>query len=399
MKQNKKQETRSALKFLCNVFIAIFVFASFSYFSYFLPSANIYPDTLEQELEKVKKERDKTKQQIEQAKKEVTDFTSQVDKVEGQLVNALADLDSLNGKLSLKKSEVDKLTIELVIQENELVEIEKLLKEKVEQLNSRVAVIYKSREQDVLQLLFETDSFLKFFSTLKLMSLVASQDSKIISEVQGIKERTVTARDDIEQLKSQERTQKRNLETLVSDAEKKKREIEGIYNEKKSLLSKARANKEALIKMEQKLAAKEAEITKKLEALRYGNAPGRLAYPVRGILTSGFGNRISPITGVLQFHSGVDIGADPGTPVIAAASGQVLNAEYMGGYGYTVIIYHGGGFSTLYGHLSGFAVGAGQNVKQGQIIGYVGSTGFSTGPHLHFEVRVNGITRNPYSYF
>ena len=151
--------------------------------------------------------------------------------------------------------------------------------------------------------------------------------------------------------------------------------------------------------MEEELEAKEKEITRKLEALRYGNAPGKLVYPAKGILTSGFGNRISPITGTNRFHSGVDIGAAPGTPVIAAAAGEVFQAEYLGGYGYTVIIYHGGGFATLYGHLSGFAVSTGQKIKQGQVIGYVGSTGFATGPHLHFEVRVNGVSQNPYSYF
>jgi len=399
MKPANKQKMRFLLKHLCTVFIAVLLFTSSSYIFFFLPQNRIYPETLEQQLQDVKKEREKTKQQLEQAKKEVADYTSQVDKVEGQLVNALEDLDELNKKLSLKKSEVDRLTIELVIEESELIEVENLLKEKIAQLNDRLAVIYKSREQDVLQLLFETDSFLKFFSSLKLMNLVAKQDSEIINEVQGIRDRTIKTRDGIEQLKSRERIQKNNLETLVSDAETKKREIEGIYNEKKSLLGKARANKEALIKMEKQLAAKEAEITKKLEALRYGTAPGRLAYPVRGILTSGFGNRVSPITGVYGFHSGIDIGADPGTPVIAAASGKVVGSEYMGGYGYTIIIYHGGGFSTLYGHLSGFAVSSGQDVKQGQIVGYVGSTGFSTGPHLHFEVRINGAVKNPYGYF
>lgn len=399
MKQSKKQKTRFVIKYLCTAFLALVIFISSSCISYFLPAQKLYSETLEQELERVKKEREKTKQQIEQAKKEVTDYTSQVNKVEGQLVGALSELDALNGTLSNTKSEVDRLTIELVIQEKELVEVEQLLEDKVDQLNSRVAVIYKNRDQDVLQLLFETDSFLKIFSSLKLMNLVAKQDMDIIEEVQGIRDRTIKVKENIEMLKSQERTQKRNLETLVGDAEKKKREIEGIFNEKKNLLSQARANKEALINMEEKLAAKEAEITKKLEALRYGNAPGKLAYPLRGILTSGFGNRVSPLTGILRFHAGADIGADQGVPIMAAASGEVLNAEYMGGYGYTVIIYHGGGFATLYGHMSGFAVSPGQKVKQGQIIGYVGSTGFSTGPHLHFEVRVNGVARNPYSYF
>jgi murein DD-endopeptidase MepM/ murein hydrolase activator NlpD len=186
---------------------------------------------------------------------------------------------------------------------------------------------------------------------------------------------------------------------LVGEAEKKKREIEAIYTEKNNLLSRTKANKESLIAMEKQLEAKEKEVTKKLEALRYGTAPGKIAFPAKGILTSSFGMRVSPITGVNMMHSGIDIGARAGVPVIAAGSGEILQASYMGGYGNAVLIYHGGGLATLYAHLSGFAVETGQQVKQGQIIGYVGSTGFTTGPHLHFEVRVNGIPVNPYKYF
>ncbi|MCG2789683.1 MAG: M23 family metallopeptidase [Actinomycetia bacterium] len=101
----------------------------------------------------------------------------------------------------------------------------------------------------------------------------------------------------------------------------------------------------------------------------------------------------------MRFHAGIDIGCNSGTPVVAAASGEVVQAGYMGGYGYAVIIYHGGGFSTVYGHLSKFAVSTGQKVQRNQIIGYVGSTGYATGPHLHFEVRINGVLQNPLNFF
>ncbi len=359
----------------------------------------IYAETLEEQLEKVKKQRENTQKEIEKAKKAEAQYISQVNQVEANLINALKELENLNNELSNAKTEVDKLTIELVIKKQELNDIEKALNQKNEQLNKRISIIYKNRKQDVLELFLQSKSFIDFFSKFKLVNIITKQDVEILKDLKESKEEIAKLKENIETLKNNEKNEKLHLEKLVRDSSTKAQQIEGIYIEKKNLLSQTRANKEALIKLEDELAAKEKEITKKLEALRYGNAPGKLLYPVNGILTSGFGNRTSPMTGTVRFHSGIDIGADAGTPVKAAASGEVVNAEYMGGYGYTVIIYHGGGFSTVYAHLSGFAVSPGQKVKQGQIIGFVGSTGFTTGPHLHFEVRVNGMVQNPYSYF
>lgn len=395
----------SAYRLICISLIAfilisiVFINSSNNPFTGISPEKKLYADTLEEQLEKVKKQRESTRAEIERAKQAEAEYTRQVNQVEANLVNTLQELDGLNSQLSSAKTEVDRLTIDLVIKEKELSEVEIMLKQKTDLLNERIALIYKNRSQDILELFLKSGSFVDFFSRLKLLNLIAQQDLDVLKEVQNSREKIIELKENIEDLKSQGKNQKNNLEELVEEAAQKTREIENIYTEKKSLLSRTTANKEALIKMEEELAAKEKEITKKLEALRYGNAPGKFLYPAKGILTSGFGNRISPITGDTRFHAGIDIGANPGTPVVAGAGGEVLNAEYIGGYGYTVIIYHGGGFSTLYAHLSGFAVGAGQKVKQGQIIGYVGSTGYATGPHLHFEVRVNGVIQNPYAYF
>jgi len=399
MKQSLKQKTQCKIKYITAFLIAVFVFTIFNSFIYLAPNKYILSDTLEEQLESVKKQREQTKKDIEKTKQAETEYVKQVNRLEGNLIDALSELDDLNNRLSQVKSSLDRTTVELVLKEQELSDIEEKLVEKGEILNNRIASIYKNRNQDVLELLFESDNFLKFFSKFKLMNLLAQQDLQILQEMQEIRDETVAVKEEISRLKDAEKFQKEQLESLVSEAEKKKREVEGIYIEKKTLLGKTRANKEALINMEKQLAAKEAEITKKIEALRHGTAPGKLAYPARGILTSGFGNRVSPFTGIIRFHGGIDIGADPGTPVIAAAAGEVIQAEYMGGYGYTILIYHGGGFTTVYGHLSGFAVSKGQKVKQGQVIGYVGSTGFTTGPHLHFEVRINGVQKNPLNYF
>jgi len=130
--------------------------------------------------------------------------------------------------------------------------------------------------------------------------------------------------------------------------------------------------------------------------LRLAQAPN--LWPVQGIVTGSFGERIDPFNGEGAFHSGVDISSLYGTPVIAPADGIVTAAEVMGGYGRLIELNHGRGISTRYGHLSGFAVLPGEHVRRGDVIGYVGLTGRSTGPHLHYEVRINDTPVNPQKY-
>ena len=130
--------------------------------------------------------------------------------------------------------------------------------------------------------------------------------------------------------------------------------------------------------------------------LRANSAPN--LWPVEGQVTGSFGERIDPFNGEGAFHTGVDIAATVGQPVIAPADGVVNFADFMGGYGRAIILDHGRGIVTRYGHLSGFAVASGQHVRRGDVIGYVGLSGRSTGPHLHYEVRINDTPVNPYKY-
>jgi murein DD-endopeptidase MepM/ murein hydrolase activator NlpD len=126
-----------------------------------------------------------------------------------------------------------------------------------------------------------------------------------------------------------------------------------------------------------------------------GESSAGMRMPVNGHLTSSFGERFHPILGYERFHAGVDLGAAAGTPIVAAADGRVVSAGWRGGYGQAVEIAHGAGLDTLYGHMSRIAASAGEAVHRGEVIGYVGSTGLSTGPHLHFEVTRNGRPVNP----
>jgi murein DD-endopeptidase MepM/ murein hydrolase activator NlpD len=121
-------------------------------------------------------------------------------------------------------------------------------------------------------------------------------------------------------------------------------------------------------------------------------------WPVEGAVTSSFGERMDPFNGEGAFHTGVDISTSYGTPIIAPADGMVKSADFVNGYGRTVMLDHGHGISTLFGHLSGFAVTGGEYVRRGEVIGYVGSSGRSTGAHLHYEVRIHDTPVNPHKY-
>jgi len=377
--------------------VAISIFVVFIIF--FIPNANIFASTLEEQLDQIKKEKEQTQQKIEEAKKKEQEYLKQVNQVETQLLASLDQLNALNKNLEDVKSDIDKTNIDLAIKENDLAEINKDLEEKQNILNNRVAAIYKNQGSSFFEILFKSKSFIEFLSKLKLMNLIAQQDAKIVQDIKEKKNATLSIKQSIMELKKRQDDQKSQLEKLVTQAEQKKAEVAGVLDQKKNLLLDAKADKNALLAMLAQQTAKEQEIQRILESLRYGSAPnGKLMWPATGVLTSGFGMRWHPILGGYRMHTGIDISAPHGTPVFAADGGQVLQVGYDGGYGNSILIYHGGGFATFYAHLSGFAVSQGQMVKRGQLIGYIGATGLATGPHLHFEVRINGAAQNPLNY-
>ncbi|MGM0366015.1 MAG: murein hydrolase activator EnvC family protein [Actinomycetota bacterium] len=377
----------------------ILLVSAFILFSVFFPYRYACAESLEQKLERIKREKEETSRQIEQVKKDEQFYISQIEQVEGQMLGVLDELEGLKQELDNARLQVQKTNLELELKGKELEETERDLEQKIDILNQRVSEIYKNKELNYIQVVLASEDFTDFMSRLKLMVLIAEQDAKIIKEVRDRRQAITSIRQSIQTLNKLQEEHKKSLEALVAEQETKRQELEQAYEQKKGLLSATISNKNTLMEMEKQLAAEEAEIKKKLESLRHGNAPqGELAWPTKGILVSGFGYRDSPIFGASRFHSGVDIACDTGTPVIAAEGGEVVEASHMGGYGNSVLIYHGGGVATFYAHLSGFAVSGGQKVQRGQVIGYVGTTGWTTGPHLHFEVRINGVTQNPLNF-
>ena len=380
-----------------NLIVAISVFIILMLF--LIPNTSIFASSLDDQLAQIQKEKEQTKKKIEEVKKKEQDYLKQVNQVETQLLSSSDQLNTLNVSLADTKSDIDKTNIDLAVKENDLAEIGKELDAKETILSNRISAIYKNRGSSFFEMLFKSKSFIELLSKLKLMNLLAGQDAGIIIEIKDRKSATLSVKQNIMELKKKQDDQKGNLEKFVTQAEQKKAEVAGILSQKNELLSDTRADKNALLAMQAQQVAKETEIQRILESLKYGSAPnGRLMWPVAGRLVSGFGNRKHPILGYVRAHTGVDLAAPNGSPIFAADGGEVLQASYSGGYGNSILIYHGGGFATFYAHMSGFAVGQGQMVKRGQVIGYVGATGMATGPHLHFEVRINGIAQNPLGY-
>ncbi|MBI2843767.1 MAG: peptidoglycan DD-metalloendopeptidase family protein [Armatimonadetes bacterium] len=226
---------------------------------------------------------------------------------------------------------------------------------------------------------------------------IVASDVALVKEIEA-------AREQIERDKEAQAAEVERIAALQADLIRNRDETAELASQKETQLQAIENDRE---KYERMLAALEAESEKieasimALQATPRGQQrlarkfSGGLGQPVSGRITSRFGYRVHPITGVRSLHRGVDLACPTGTPVHAAASGEVIMAGWMGAYGYAVVIDHGGGVSTLYGHNSRLLTGVGAQVSKGQVIARSGSTGWSTGPHVHFEKRVNGRPVNP----
>ncbi|MBC8342509.1 MAG: peptidoglycan DD-metalloendopeptidase family protein [Bacteroidetes bacterium] len=390
------------MKVISNKIVAIIVslIIALTGLAYFACPQELFPQSIEDELSEVKEEREQTQKKIEEAKANEKRYTNEVSQVENQLLTALSELGALNIQLSDAKTKVDQATVEIVLKEEELKTIEDELDQNLHILSDRVVYTYKKGPNQILELLLDVKNFVEFNSNLKLVNIFTQQGNDNVQQVKEKRDAVLSMKKVIIKLREMQKEHQEEIAGLVSQAENKTEEIEDLYGEKKYLLSKTKADKAALIKMEEELADKEKELIRILESYRYGIPPsGKLLWPSAGPLLSGFGYRIHPILGTNRLHAGIDIGSPYGTSVKAAAGGKVIQAGYFGGYGYSIIIYHGGGYATWYAHLSSINVSLGQMVERGSVIGRVGSTGFSTGPHLHFEIRINGAPQNPMGYF
>lgn len=356
--------------------------------------------------------------QIDSSRLEQENWQQVIEDVSAKLKQIQADLDAANARLQSIQTKQAEINAQIAQTQNEIVKMEAYLKTRQDVLNRRVRAIYMHGQLNYLEVILGANSFSDFANRVELLKRVIRSDYNLILEIQKQKAA-------IEAKKAQLEEDKRQLDALAAEAEKTRQEIAKKKAEQQKVLDAAKSNKAAAAQMEQDLNAQLASVRNLIqqrlaaaEAARqaaqqqaasddeggggsddnYVQGTGAMGWPCSGPITSPFGYRTHPIFGTTIFHAGIDIGVDYGTPIHAADSGVVVYSGWISGYGNAVIIDHGGGISTLYGHNQSLAVSEGQSVSKGSVIAYAGSTGNSTGPHLHFEVDVNGSPVNPMGY-
>lgn len=285
--------------------------------------------------------------------------------------------------------------------ENELDDVLKGYRELKDATSKRIVQIYKIQRKNYVEFLLSAKDINHFLDRLYYENIIMKNDKSNIKLTQQ------KARNIID-LKSRIEEQKRNLKDSEGNMKREQRNIQVAIGENEKLIEKLKTDRATWERAERDLARQSNELAALINKSTGGSgssvslAVGGFVRPVYGGITSYYGMRMHPIFKQQKFHSGIDIGAPMGAAVRAANSGRVIFAGWYGGYGKVVIIDHGRvnghATTTLYAHLSNIGVSQGQSINKSQVIGNVGSTGYSTGPHLHFEVRVNGSTVNPLNY-
>lgn len=363
------------------------------------------------------------------------DLTNQLSNIQQQLTNeankkseAEKTIGTVYEQLHAIQIELDTATADLkqvqadrIRLDQDITKTEAELKAAQERLQSREKVFYK-RVRDIyingrlsyLDVVVGSKDFSDFANRMEMLKRILQADMELINTIK-------TEREEIASKKAKLEADRAKVLELEKVAQEKQTIINQKKAERQAVLERAMNDRDTAERAYNELMASSASITAMLQqraaeraaaaaAASQGGSgggattttwvqgTGQLAAPVNAPITSDFGWRIHPIYGTSRLHAGTDFGVDEGTPVHAADGGVVVEAGWISGYGYTVIIDHGNGMSTLYAHNSDVAVSPGQTVSKGQVVSYSGNTGGSTGPHLHFEVRINGEPTDPMGY-
>ena len=320
---------------------------------------------------------------------------------------AEGSLDFLESELATEQDRLERLTALLAEQTRRLRRLEEEYRHAVGILEARVRAIYIEEEPDALSVLVSATTFGDLIDGYEFVSRIGLQDKRIAGQVKAARKRAAEKR------RATEHTQRLTAAT-VSVIAARTDEARAVRNElasdrdtlaaarrlKQSALATSRDTREEYLEEVNALAAQSAALAAAIRDAQAGagstgtgtpSASGFI-WPVNGPVVSGYGMRWG------RLHEGIDISASSGTPIWAAASGTVIHAGWLGGYGNLVVLDHGDGLATAYAHASAILVGVGQQVSQGETLSLVGSTGNSSGPHLHFEVRVNGVAVDPLLY-
>lgn len=352
-----------------------------------LHSTAVYANLAEEQkkLEQVQKETQRTESQLKNVQQQKNSLIKELERLNNQLNEAENQLGKVERDIDATRKELERVTKELEQAIEELEKREDLYKQ-------RLRTMYKNSGYGYLEVLLNAESFSDFISRFYLVSKVAAYDISILEE---LKEQ----RDLVQAKKDEVKEKELRMLSLKNDLLAKKQEIQTVTASRNSALARVKNEEKQLDAMLAELEKTSRQITQTILSLSQGGEfiGGKFVWPAPGYkrITSEFGWRIHPIYKTRKYHSGLDIGVPWGKKVVAAGTGKVLYADTYGGYGKTVIIDHGGGITTLYAHNSSLKVKVGAIVSAGATVALSGSTGVSTGPHLHFEVRKNGEVVNP----
>ena len=372
-------------KFLCIVlaFIIICTYAT-----------TIYAE----ELTDLQKQQEELQNQIEQSNDELNEVQSQlsenlkqIEKLDEKISDSEQKMEELNSEISTLQRTIDDIKAQLEV-------AEKKYEEQKNIMEKRLIAIYESGETKYIDVLLKSKDISEFLSNYYLINEITSVDKELLNEVESQKKTIDLAKQKLE--KEQEK-----LTTDLQNQTKTSTVLENTKTLREKYISRLSDEEKAKQAQIDEMTKQYDEVNKQiLELAKQGldteYIGGVLAWPVPGYtkISSNYGMRVHPITGQYKLHTGVDISAPMGANFVAANDGIVTKAGYNTAYGNMVIIDHGGGISTLYAHGSEILVTVGQTVKRNDPILKVGSTGYSTGPHAHFEVRINGVVTNPIEY-
>ncbi|MDP2872288.1 MAG: peptidoglycan DD-metalloendopeptidase family protein [Bacillota bacterium] len=344
-------------------------------------------DDLQRELEQLHREMEDLLKKITTTRAQESQVLKDLAKIETQLDNTISQLQRLERDLSFVQRQIDIAEVDLAAAEAHLVK-------RQDYLGRRVRAIYEGGSVVYLEVLLGATSFADFVSRFDLLRQLISKDNELLVAVREERAEVAGRKADLEAKRSQ-------ALGLKAQTSARKASIEYQQDLKERYLSQVRQDRLLYERAVDELEDTSRQLEEEIRRLApWGKRPtGKLAYPTTSRrITSYFGMRFHPILRTYRLHTGIDFAAATGTKVVAAEWGIVRRAETLGGYGKTVMVDHGGGLWTLYAHLSVISVSVGETVARGQQIGLVGSTGWSTGPHLHFEVRDNGTPVNPLTW-
>lgn len=370
---------------------AVLAFAlSFSSAVYAAKSVN----DLKNELAQSQKKTQETKKQIQNKQVEKNSQKAQKDSLDIEIAGLQSDIDKIQSVIDEKNAEINEKNNEIQALDTELKATDKRLKK-------RMKVIYESGTESYLELILKSTGISDLFTRIAVVESILKHDNSIMDNYRAQIEEINTAKEIVEKEKSEQVEAQDILEAKQNQIKSKQAEKQKIIDSLSKDINELKKQEAAQEKAEKELQNQinSALKSSNQQTVKYsGN--GKFGFPLTSYtrVSSTYGYRIHPITGTKKLHTGIDYAAPYGTSILAAEDGVVLTAGWNSGYGYCVTINHGGGYVTLYGHCSSLLVSAGQSVKRGQTIAKVGSTGNSTGNHLHFEVRINGNTVNPAGY-